>query len=131
MQYFDGFIWWKHFFLGKKFNQIQKVRGRNVKPSEKDEVKEKKERGWTGWRRRRRRKKGGRKRGHDENTRTLAGDEMKRKREKSGEKSSSEKYHQRGVFIQGAALYYLIGPTILSAVAPAKFNLIDRSIGRL
>jgi len=27
MQYFDGFIWWKHFFLGKKFNQIQKVRG--------------------------------------------------------------------------------------------------------
>lgn len=26
MQYFDGFIWWKHFFLGKKFNQIQKVR---------------------------------------------------------------------------------------------------------
>lgn len=28
MQYFDGFIWWKHFFPGKKFNQIQKVRGR-------------------------------------------------------------------------------------------------------
>lgn len=131
MQYFDGFIWWKHFFLGKKFNQIQKVRGRNVKRSEKDKVKGKKEReGWTG-RRRRRRRKVGRKRGQDENTRTLAGGEMKRKREKSGEKSSNEKYHPRGVFIQGAALYYLIGPTILSAVAPAKFNLIDRSIGRL
>ena len=37
MQYFDGFIWWKHFFAvarveerggEKKFNQIRKVRGR-------------------------------------------------------------------------------------------------------
>lgn len=62
MQYFDGFIWWKHFFLGKKFNQIQKVRGRNVKRSEKDKVKGKKEREGMGggqgeWRRRRRRKR--------------------------------------------------------------------------
>lgn len=37
MQYFDGFIWWKHFFPGKKFNQIQKVRKEGEEGDEENE----------------------------------------------------------------------------------------------